>query len=349
MPYITPTIPQLTAESIADLAGRLSDADLTIVNDVLPVLAKVMAGGLDGLYQEIGFVADQIFPQTAEAEFLEQQASLFNLYRKLPSVASGLCAVTGNPGVALPGGTILLASDNTQYVTVADILLGNQATSVPVAARLGGIAGNRIAGAKLYPSNNLAGLAYLTVLDPGIGGGTDQEQDPQLAARLIARRQTPPRGGNNQDYLTWATDVPGVTRAWVLPGWMGAATVGVTCVMDGQAAIIPDPATIAAVQAMIDRMGTTGITKYAFAPTALPVAIQIHAPSLTLDMQAAIGAGLASLFTQEGVPGATIYLSHLQEAAFGSIATFDAQIVAPTGAIAALPYQIPLFAGVSFI
>ena len=46
--------------------------------------------------------------------------------------------------------------------------------------------------------------------------------------------------GDNDDYVAWATEVPGVTRAWCSPNGMGAGTVVVRFVRDDDDDPIPD-------------------------------------------------------------------------------------------------------------
>ena len=54
----------------------------------------------------------------------------------------------------------------------------------------------------------------------------------------------PPFGGNQFDYVRWAREVSGVTRAWCFPTWKGGGTVGVTFVMDNRSNIFPQPADV---------------------------------------------------------------------------------------------------------
>ena len=64
-----------------------------------------------------------------------------------------------------------------------------------------------------YPS--LPAVAYVGV--NGIGGGADVESDEDLRARVLFRKRNPPHSGSKSDYIAWALEVPGVTRAFVSP------------------------------------------------------------------------------------------------------------------------------------
>ena len=59
---------------------------------------------------------------------------------------------------------------------------------------------------------------------PGIAGGADEQSDLLLLQRVLARLRQPPHGGADFDYIRWALEVPGVTRAWVYPLELGAGT-----------------------------------------------------------------------------------------------------------------------------
>ena len=65
-----------------------------------------------------------------------------------------------------------------------------------------------------------------------LDGGTDEETDEELRARVLRRIRQPPMGGDAYDYVAWALAVPGVTRAWCSPLEMGIGTVTVRFMMD---------------------------------------------------------------------------------------------------------------------
>ena len=71
--------------------------------------------------------------------------------------------------------------------------------------------------------------ASANVTAGALTGGADAEDDDSLRARLLARIKEPPQGGSKADYVTWALEVPGVTRAWCYPEEMGDGTVTLRC------------------------------------------------------------------------------------------------------------------------
>jgi uncharacterized phage protein gp47/JayE len=86
-----------------------------------------------------------------------------------------------------------------------------------------------------------------------VADGSDEESTDELRARLLARLQNPPHGGNATDYEAWAKEVSGVTRAWSYPLELGAGTVTVRFVRDDDASPIPDAGEVAAVQLTLTR------------------------------------------------------------------------------------------------
>ncbi|MXC98354.1 baseplate J/gp47 family protein, partial [Escherichia coli] len=59
-------------------------------------------------------------------------------------------------------------------------------------------------------------------------GGFDTEDLETWRARVIERYYWTPQGGADGDYVVWAKEVPGITRAWTYRHWTGPATAGVT-------------------------------------------------------------------------------------------------------------------------
>lgn len=133
----------------------------------------------------------------------------------------------------IPAGTLLSRADGVEYTTDAEAVIVGSVAEVAVTAVAGGQAGNAAGGIRLTFSSPVAGVnATATVTAGGLTGGADIESDTSLRARLRRRVQHPPHGGAQYDYEAWALEVPGVTRVWVFPAWLGLGTVGVfSCAM----------------------------------------------------------------------------------------------------------------------
>ena len=166
----------------------------------------------------------------------------------------------------------------------------------------------------------------MTVDSDGITEGTDEETDDDLRERVLTRKRQPPHGGAEFDYEAWALEVSGVTRAWTLPLYYGAGTVGIAFVRDDDVDIFPDATERATVRAYIVEHEDpgTGIT-VGVPVTAEPGLIMITLNTLSVDfnisispnttaVRAAIQSNIEDLILRDGGPGETLYLSRISEA-----------------------------------
>lgn len=316
MPFARPTLSELINRTLADTTSRLSADELLRRADA-EVLARVLAGAVHGLYGYIDWLSRQILPDTSESEWLERHASLWlSEGRKPAAAATGAVSFTGVSGSIVPAGTILRTAAGVQVATTAEVTLTAGAGSAAAAAVDAGAAGNLVAGTPLSLVSPIAGVqSTATVASGALTGGADVEDDEALRARVIARIQQPPQGGCAYDYVAWALQVEGVTRAWVYPQELGLGTVTVRFVRDDDASLIPDAGEVATVQAHIDALRPVTAQVTVVAPVTVPLDLAIT--GLTPDtaaVRAAIEAEIIDLLRREAVPGGTILLSHLREA-----------------------------------
>lgn len=316
MPFSRPDLATLINRAEADIETRLPGADARLRRSNLNVLARVHSGAAHGLYGYLEWIARQVIIDTADGDMLERHASIWGVARKAASPAVGNVTVTGTNGAIVPADSTLARSDGAQYTTDAEATISGGTATIAVTAVDGGQAGNASAASSLSFDTPIAGVsATATVAAGGLTGGADLEADDDLRARLLARIQQPPHGGAAHDYIAWAREVPGVTRAWVYPGELGDGTVTVRFVRDDDANLIPDAAEVAVVQAYIDNVRPVGMKGlYVVAPVAVPLNFTIDLVPDTAANRAAVEAELRDLLLREAEPGATILLSHIREA-----------------------------------
>jgi uncharacterized phage protein gp47/JayE len=172
-------------------------------------------------------------------------------------------------------------------------------------------------------------------------GGIDDEDNGYYRGRVIDHRRRPPQGGTLPDYEQWAKDnVPGVTRAWARASWIGAGTVGVLFVFDGRGDIYPTADDLAAMQALLDKKAPSTDTPYAVAPVAHPMDLTIALNPSSDLVKAAIAAELADLVNREGEPGATLLLTHIQEAVKLGVGDGDYRLTIPNANVTNTAAQI---------
>jgi uncharacterized phage protein gp47/JayE len=320
MAFTRPTLPQLLDRIQADIESRLPGTDPRLRQSLLGILARAHAGTAHGLYGVLDYLARQLLPSTCtDEEIFALHAGWWDVPRNAAAQAKGNVTFTGTNGSVIPAGTTLQRSDGTQYTTDAEATIASGSATAAVTAVDGGQATNATAGQKLTLVSPIAGVqSSATVADGGLVGGSDIETLDAWRARLSQRVQNRPQGGALADYETWALEVEGVTRVWVMPLWLGLGTVGVFFTRDDDASPIPDAGEVAAVQVYIDarRPVTAAVTVYA--PTAVPVDMTISLNPSNATVQAAVSAELADLFrrqnVEDGAGSGTVLLTHIREA-----------------------------------
>jgi uncharacterized phage protein gp47/JayE len=165
-----------------------------------------------------------------------------------------------------------------------------------------------------------------------VTNGSDQETIDALRGRLLARLAQPPHGGAAFDYVAWALQVQGVTRAWCYPQEAGAGTVTVRFVRDNDpAGMIPNSGEVAAVQAYLAGLRPVTATLTVLAPVADPVPLTIHIVPDTPANRTAVLAELSDLFLQDAAPGVVIRHSRLAMAIGTAEGVQDSVLTVPSG------------------
>lgn len=335
MTFPRPNLQTIIERVAANIDARLPGADARMPHSNLNVLAYAQGAAVHGLYGYIDYLSRQILPDSADTEYLDRWCSIWGIERKASAPATGSVDFTGTSGSTIPTGTLLQRADGQQYQTSAEVVLASGVGVAPVVAVLAGIAGNSAAASAVSLVSPLAGVdAPAVVATGGLTGGSDAETDDAMRARLLAHIQAPPQGGAAADYVGWALEVPGVTRAWVYPQELGPGTVTVRFVRDDDgagSAIIPDGPEVAAVQDYIDalRPVTATITVVAPAAVALNFTISGLVPA-TSAVQEAVEAELQDLLLREAVPGGTLLLSHIRAAISSAAGEDDFVLTTPS-------------------
>lgn len=343
MPFARPTLPELIDRAAADIEAGLPGTDARLRRSNLNVLARMAAGNAHGLYAYLDFLAVQLLVDQAETVFLERHAGIWGVLRVPAAFAAGPVTVSGASGAVLPAGTALQRSDGTAYVTTADLTLAGTTGTAPVAATEAGLVGNADAGTQMSLVQPVAGVASGAVVAAGgLTQGADAEADTALRGRVLARIQQPPMGGAQADYVAWARQVPGVTRAWCYPLEGGPGTVTVRFVRDNDASLIPDSTEVGAVQDYIDELRPVCAQVTVAAPTAAPLNMTIALTPDTVAVRSAVAAELADVLQREGYPGGTILLSHLREAISVAAGETNSVVTAPAADVTHSAGQMPV-------
>jgi len=324
MPWTTPTLKDVRKMTRDAVQAALTTVAL-IPNSVLRVVSDAMAALAHLTLLYIDWLSLQLLPDTAETEWLDRHGEIWlvnsdgTVGRKLATFSKGSALATGTPGAIIPNGAQLISLTGIGFEVTAQTEVGTVATSFPIRALDPGSAGNLDPADTLsfvVPVTNVTPQAAVQVLD----GGTDQETDDELRARILERIREPPMGGDEADYVRWALAVPGVTRAWCYPQEMGIGTVTVRFMCDDLRATendgFPLQVDVIAVQQYIDTVRPVTVKDcFVEAPLRFPINLKI----LNLDpdtqaTRAAIETSIDQMLHDRGAPGQEIYFSWVDEA-----------------------------------
>jgi len=362
MPWTTPTLKQvriLTRDFVTAALGAVT----IIPNSVLRIMSDAMSGLAHLVLLYIDWLGKQMLPDTAEGEWLARHGAIWlknsdgSVGKKSPAVSKGTVTMTTVTGtVEVPQYKQMSGPQGVFYQTMEAATVGTTATEVPVEALTGGTDGNLEAGDQLTilaPIPNLNGTATVVELT----GGTDEETDDELRARVLFRIQQPPMGGDADDYIEWATDVPGVTRAWCAPLEMGVGTLTIRFMMDDLRASsggFPNATDITTVTTYIDSKRPVAIKdRWILAPIPEPIDLIVsELDADTVEVRTSIEVAVREMLRQVAAPGRavngvyvnaqTIYASWVSEAILGVPGvkrfklTMDDHVMPHNGALAVL-------------
>lgn len=335
MAFSRPTLAELRTQIETSIRSQLGFGPL-LPRSVLAALAAALAGAAHLLHGHLGWIARQHFPDTADAEHLDRLGGLYGVVRKAADYAVGSIEVTGQAGSALPQGTRWRLSDGTEFeLDGAGVVLAGGTESVPVKAVTAGASGNVADGTTLTLTSPIVGIDTQATADGALAGGADPEADDAYRTRILARMKAPPAGGAAHDYVAWAKEIAGVTRAWVSPEHAGAGTVAVHFVTDNASGgPIPTQAKVDAVQAHIDALRPVTASPTVFAPTPVDVDFTISVVPDTPEVRQAVEDSLADLIRRAAEPGGTLYLSQIREAISVAVGEANHVLTAPVADVA---------------
>lgn len=331
MPYERPTLTRLIEQAQTDVASSLGLFAL-LRYSVERSFAVALAGLAQGLYGFLDWISRQSVPFTATGEYRAAWAALRGVYQKGESTAGGYASFPATDGQVLPIGTpVTAAATGARFLTTAGALAAGGVVTAPIEAVDPGPAGNLAAGTVLVLGTAIAGINGTGQAAGALTGGAGVEGDDDFRDRMLAAYAEPPQGGALADYVRWALEVPGVTRAWAIPFGSGPGTISVYAMLDDanagsggfpvgtdggatdEARTTPatgDQLTIA--DHIFEVQPVTALVR-AYAPAPYPVAFSIgNLPDESL--RAPILEALTDVMRQKGVVSGTMYPSDFTSA-----------------------------------
>ena len=241
----------------------------------MAVRLYAVAAQIYGLYVQAEWVDRQCFPQTAEGEYLDKHAQLRGLARRQATAAQGTIRFSTDSAAAtdlvVPAGTICLTAGGVRFETTQEAVLeaGETAVDVPARAVEPGAAGNAAAGTIRAMAVAPVGVSGCT--NPaGFSGGTDEEEDEALRARVLETYQRMPNGANAAFYQQGAMSFPQVAAASVIPRPRGVGSVDVVI---ATAAGVPDQSLLTEVEDYFEARREIAVDVQVKAPEVEPITV----------------------------------------------------------------------------
>ncbi len=303
--------------------------------------------------QDILPLLDRVFLDTATGADLDRRALDFGEKRIAATAAHGTIKITGAIGTAVPAGLRVATDTQTFVTTAAGVIDGSGAVSIAATAETAGAAGNVAADTVRRFLSEHIGMASVT--NPAaFFGGLDLETDAALRQRLLDKVQHPLTGGNANDYVYWAKQVAGISRAKCFPLWNGNGTVKVAVLSTAYNAVSAEVLTAADAYIQSKRPVGATVTVVSAAPLHITLAAQV---TLKAGFTAAAAAQLArdkikAYFDSIAFDGKTATVSYLKisELLFATGALDDIASYTVNGGSASVAIgaeQYPYLAGVT--
>jgi uncharacterized phage protein gp47/JayE len=313
MPLNRPTIQQIYDRMKADtetrVTGGLSFPKTTLVG----ILNLVFSGAIHLSYGFLVWLADQLFPDTAESDGLDRLARQYGVPRKAANFTTGTILIAGSPAHVIAANTSMFNSDGLNYLTDAELTIDEFGTiSGTVTAEEPGEDYNTD-DATLTLSNPDPSVVTISTTS-GFDDGEEKETDEDLSIRVLQRIQNPPSSGTCGDYERWALEVTGVGKAWCFGAedWAGAGTVGLG-VSDEN--LFPVSAQVLTdVETYVETVRPEPASVDYFTINDKEIRLTISIKPNTATIRDAIDANMNQLFLQKSSPGGTILLSQMNTA-----------------------------------
>ncbi|MBL9102172.1 MAG: baseplate J/gp47 family protein [Myxococcales bacterium] len=213
MPFYRPTLDEIRKRIESDFAYEMGSQAARIPGTIEYGLREALAGASHGLHGRLAQVAKDAFPHSAEDVEMQKWAAYYNVFRNPALPSAGVLTFFGTNGSEIPIGTRAVRADKREYKTIELGTIEAGSAQVNAVAVLPSLTGDHGAGTELTLKDPVEGIES-GVTSGTFSGGADLELYRDLRRRLLERLANPPSGGGPGDYVAWAKEVTGVTRAW---------------------------------------------------------------------------------------------------------------------------------------
>lgn len=238
MAFTVPTLEEMHGFLLALLKALFPELDVSRAS-FPALLARVLAAAATDNHAHLASVQADLLPDTAEGEALDRWGAIVGRARKGATAARKADALrlVNNAAVneAVTVGQELVHASGLRFqINENATVLAGDSKDVDVVAIDTGSATRLNAGETLRfttPPTYIEEEAELQLaLDED---GDDQESDGDYRRRILDRFATPPLGGAQNDYVTWALELEGIAAAYCYPNRAGLGTVDVAALHAG--------------------------------------------------------------------------------------------------------------------
>lgn len=344
-----PTLAENISMIRTDLFARLDVTD-TLRRMDEDVRAKVYAAALHTVYGYIDYLAMNMLPDKSDEAWLARHADMKRCPRKAATAATGFMRWDGVINdLTVSVGSVVQRDDLVQYTVTSAATSAGGVLRVPVVCSTPGISGNIDDGASLFLVTPISGLPSTGMAD-SVSGGFDIEDLETWRARVLERYYWTPLGGADGDYVVWAKEVPGVTRAWTYRHWMGIGTVGVLVASSDLVNPILDVETVAAAQAHIAPLApVAGSSLYVFTAAPHTVDFEIDLNPDNDAVRAAVTAEIRALLQRDGYPEGTLILSRINEAISIATGEYSHRLISPAADVPIAKNELAVLGNITWI
>ena len=255
----------------------------------------------------------EFLPDKAGEQFLQRWSDIKLPGGRKAATYSVLAATLSGPASTVVPQATQFTANGILFQTLADVTLGGASVATPIAVRAltSGTVGNLDAGSTLALVVAISGVTASATVTGITTPGVDIETVTAWRDRVLFELRRPPMGGDADDYVAWARQVPGVTRAWCAPNAMGPGTVTLRFMMDDLRASnagLPTADDIALVKSYLDGVRPVTVRDlFVFAPTLQPLDITINGLSKSNPSTwAAIEASIKAMLMERAAPGRAV-------------------------------------------
>lgn len=338
MPYEIPTLPALIKRTEADFERNAPDA---LRRADAKVAARALSGAAYELYGFQNWIARQSNPATCDEGMLLNWADWRLEDGPTPAVAaSGFASVTGASGSLVDAGQLYHAKDGRRYAVIEAVKLVAGKGTLKLIAEDVGTLGNIEDGTLTAVTPVMGVNPDATIGADGIVGGVEKESIEALRVRVQAAFKNPSKVGSGADFEEWALEVPGVTRAWALPRWMGPGTFGLMFVRDGDPDLIPTASQVAEVQAYLDKKRPVTVEVYVLPPERKALNFRVLLTPDSTALRVAVEQSLRGLIDDEGGPGNTLLSTHVRGVIRNTPGVHDYVLHEPASDVVMAPNQV---------